>query len=166
MEKNKKSIYEKYIKPIGISFFVLGVGAIITWYVTNENRLYRIEKDVEDKAFSSVDMKAQTETYMQSSYTEGKQIEAMNEMTDRYVEFRVAVDSTMVVYKRFFENMELHNLRDNAILSMVMDCDSLYKIMLKSFNKMEGDIFAEKEFSKSLLRNIKRLKSLENFNGD
>lgn len=167
MRTEKKSWFKTNIlEKMTVSMLLVIISVGTTYYLTNERRIDDIEDTVEQKTFSSIEMKAQTETYMASSYTEGKQIEAMNEMTDTYIDFNIKVDTTMSVYVKYFENMELHILRDNAILSLVRNSDSLYQVTVKMLEKVEDDLFIQKEFSKSLLKEIRTLKSLENFNGD
>ena len=168
MTVEKKSWFKtNVLEKVTVSLLLVLISGGTTYYLANERRIDGIEKIVEQQTFSSVEMKTQTETYMASSYTEGKQIEAMNEMTDVYIEFKATVDTTMYVYERFFQNMELHTLRDNAILSLIRDTDSLNKVMVGSFNKMEASIFSSKNAAAELnLREIRKLKALEINNGD
>lgn len=46
----EKTLFEKYIKPLGIGFLVSAIGALVVWYITDQNRNH----DVDQRIFPTV----------------------------------------------------------------------------------------------------------------
>lgn len=58
--KTKKTFYERVVKPIGIGFLIMLVGALIMWFINNE--IWK--NDAEGKMHSTAEIKTEAENWL------------------------------------------------------------------------------------------------------
>lgn len=157
--KEFKKIYKWIIAIIG----VFGIFSAVFLWIRNDQK-----KDdyIQQVIFSSPEQRMATEKYMVSSFSEGAMIEAKLEMTAYYKGLTTAIDTLTDVHKFVYTVLETSKLRNEAILNLVHRMDSIITVMDKENKQIKSDVFTIKTFSEALLREIGKLKALENFSGD
>ena len=159
--KEFKTIYKWIIAIVGM----VGIFGGLYIYVQDEQKR---DDDIESRLLSSPKMKVDTENYITefSGYSEVKNQDALNKLTDMYIGFTTAIDTLSSVHRFVYTVLETSRLRNEAILQFVHSMDSTMKVMDADNKQMRKDINTGKNASELNLIEIRRLKSLENFGGD
>lgn len=161
-EKTPLQKIYKWIIAIGTTFIIFSG---IFLYIRNDQKR---DDDIESRLLSSPKMKVDTETYITefSGYSEVKNLDALNKLTDKYIEFTTSVDTLSNVYRFVYNVLETNKLRNKAILNLVHSMDSIMKVIAKENKQMQKDINTGKNASELNLIEIRKLKALEINSGD
>lgn len=153
-----KDILKEWLSP------TLLIGLIVTILLGYG----KLEAYIQIHTFSTPEIKVLTEQFIKANIgIAGREnLEAQNELTKKYVGFTAAIDTLYKTYTFVHGDIELNRLRNEAILNFVHSMDSVVKSVAEDSEKMRSDVFTIKTFNEALLIEIRRLKSLENFNGD
>lgn len=118
--------------------------------------------------FSTPQIKVLTETFIEQNLgIAGREnLEAQNQLTTKYIGLTTAIDTLSSVHRFVYNVLETGKLRDEAILSLVHRQDSIIMIQSEDIKQMKSDVFTIKTFNEALLIEIRKLKALENFNGN
>jgi len=153
-----KTILKEWLSPS------LLVGLIVTLLLGYG----KLESYIQIHTFSSPEIKVLTEAFIKKNIgIAGREnLEAQNELTKKYGGLTVAIDTLSGIYRFSHDDIKTNTLRNEAILSFVHNMDSIMTVMDTDNKKMQSDIFTSKTFDEALLREIKKLKALENFEGN
>ncbi len=159
--KQLKTIYKWIIAIVGTITIFGG----LYLYVQDEQKR---DDDIESRLLSTPKMKVDTENYITefSGYSEVKNLDALNKLTDMYVAFTTSIDTLYKTYIFVHGDIQTNELRNKAMLNLVHSMDSIMKQMSEEMKQMRFDIASGKNASELNLIEIRRLKALENFSGD
>lgn len=118
--------------------------------------------------FSTPQIKVLTENFIEKNLgIAGREnLEAQNQLTTKYIGLTMAIDTLSSVHKFVYDVLETGKLRDEAILNLVHNMDSIMRVMAEENKQMQKDINTGKNASELNLIEIRLLKALENFSGD
>lgn len=157
--KEIKTIYKWIIAFVGMSVVF---GGVFLWIRNDQKK----DDYIQQVIFSSPEQRMATEKYMESSFSEGAMIEAKLEMTAYYEDLTIAIDTLYKTYIFVHSDIETNKLRNEAILSLVHNMDSIMQLLDERQKQMIRNIQSGKNASELNLIEIRRLKALENFSGD
>lgn len=123
---------------------------------------------VEIHTFSTPEIKVLSEDFIQKNLGISGRInlEAQNELTKKYQGLTTAIDTLSSTYQFVYVVLETSKMRDEAILQLVHRMDSIVTVTDEDNKKIKSDMFTLKTFNEAVLIEIRRLKALENFEGN
>lgn len=160
-----KKELKKILKWVASIIFTLSGMFWLYTYIQDEQKR---DDEIEGRLLSSPAMLAATETYITefSGYSEVKNLDALNKLTDYYIDLTTSIDTMAVVARFIHSSLESNRLRNKAILNLVHHMDSTITILSKELKEVGADARSARASADVALTQLQRLKTLEIKNGD